>query len=94
MDVVSFAGILWAKSRLLVGVVLAYSLIGTLLTVLMGRRLVRLNYDQLRYEADFRWRAPYMCEITPNRLPSTAGKGRKWNVFAVASGRYCGIITC
>ena len=55
MDVVSFAGILWAKSRLLVGVVLAYSLIGTLLTVLMGRRLVRLNYDQLRYEADFRY---------------------------------------
>src|SRR5215475_9712397 len=55
MDVVSFAGILWAKSHLLVGVVLAYSLIGTLLTVLMGRRLVRLNYDQLRYEADFRY---------------------------------------
>jgi len=52
---VSFAGILWAKSQLLVGVVLAYSLIGTLLTVLMGRRLVRLNYDQLRYEADFRY---------------------------------------
>jgi putative ATP-binding cassette transporter len=55
MDVVSFAGILWAKSRLLVGVVLAYSVIGTLLTVLMGRRLVRLNYDQLRYEADLRY---------------------------------------
>ena len=55
MDLVSFAGILWAKSQLLVGVVLAYSLIGTLLTVLMGRRLVRLNYDQLRYEADFRY---------------------------------------
>jgi putative ATP-binding cassette transporter len=55
MDVLSFSGILWAKSRLLVGVVLAYSLIGTLLTILMGRRLVRLNYDQLRYEADFRY---------------------------------------
>src|SRR6266511_453007 len=55
MDLVSFAGILWTKSQLLVGVVLAYSLIGTLLTVLMGRRLVRLNYDQLRYEADFRY---------------------------------------
>ena len=55
MDVVSFAGILWAKSRLLVVVVLAYSAFGTLLTVLMGRRLVRLNYNQLRYEADFRY---------------------------------------
>lgn len=55
MDLVSFAGILWAKSQLLVWVVLAYSVLGTLLTVWMGRRLVRLNYDQLRYEADFRY---------------------------------------
>ena len=55
MDLVSFAGILWAKSQLLVVVVLAYSAIGTLFTMLMGRRLVRLNYDQLRYEADFRY---------------------------------------
>ena len=66
MDVVSFASILWAESRLLVGVVLAYSLIGTLFTVLMGRRLVRLNYDQLRYELDFVM--PWcMCGIMPNR---------------------------
>ena len=34
---------------------LAYSALGTLFTMLMGRRLVRLNYDQLRYEADFRY---------------------------------------
>src|SRR5262245_47627252 len=55
MEVVSVAAILCASSPLLVGVVLAYPLIGTLFTVLMGRRLVRLNYDQLRYEADFRY---------------------------------------
>lgn len=55
MDLASFTGILWSKSRLLVAVVLGYSAIGTLLTVLMGRRLVRLNYDQLRYEANFRY---------------------------------------
>ena len=55
MDLVSFSGILWAKSQLLVWVVLAYSVVGTLITMWMGRRLVRLNYDQLRYEADFRY---------------------------------------
>ena len=55
MDLASFSGILWSKSVLLVGVVLGYSIIGTLLTVLMGRRLVRLNFNQLRYEADFRY---------------------------------------
>ncbi|HYA14821.1 MAG TPA: ABC transporter ATP-binding protein/permease [Syntrophales bacterium] len=55
MDLVSFTGILWSKSILLVAVVLSYSLVGTVLTVLIGRRLVRLNFNQLRYEADFRY---------------------------------------
>ena len=55
MDLISFTGILWSKSRLLVIVVLVYSLTGTLLTALIGRRLVRLNFNQLRYEADFRY---------------------------------------
>src|SRR5262245_9488972 len=55
MDLVSFEGILWTKSQLLVWVVLTYSVVGTGLTVWMGRRLVRLNYNQLRYEADFRY---------------------------------------
>ncbi|MBI5589768.1 MAG: ABC transporter ATP-binding protein/permease [Deltaproteobacteria bacterium] len=55
MDLVSFTGILWSKSVLLVGVVLGYSLVGTLLTVLIGRRLIGLNFNQLRYEADFRY---------------------------------------
>ncbi len=55
MDLISFTGILWSKSVLLVCVVLGYSLVGTLLTVLIGRRLVGLNFNQLRYEADFRY---------------------------------------
>ena len=55
MDLVSFIGILWSKSIPLVGVVLGYSLVGTAITVLVGRRLVRLNFNQLRYEADFRY---------------------------------------
>jgi len=55
MDLISFTGILWSKSSLLVAVVLGYSFLGTGLTVLVGRRLVRLNFNQLRYEADFRY---------------------------------------
>ena len=55
MDLVSFTGILWSKSILLVCVVLGYSLVGTLFTALLGRRLVKLNFNQLRYEADFRY---------------------------------------
>ncbi|BBO69934.1 hypothetical protein DSCA_38640 [Desulfosarcina alkanivorans] len=40
---------------LLLAVVLGYSLSGTLITALIGRRLVRLNFDQLGYEAGFRY---------------------------------------
>lgn len=55
MDLVSFSGILWSKSTLLVFVVLGYSLVGTGITALIGRRLVKLNFNQLRFEADFRY---------------------------------------
>jgi putative ATP-binding cassette transporter len=64
MDLVSFTGILWSKSVLLVGVVLGYSLAGTLLTVWIGRRLVRLNFNQLRYEADFRYSLVHVRDNT------------------------------
>ncbi len=55
MDLVSFSGILWSKSVVLVIVVLGYSVAGTLITLLISRRLVKLNYNQLRYEGDFRY---------------------------------------
>jgi len=64
MDLISFSGILWSKSVLLVCVVLGYSLIGTLLTVLFGRRLVKLNFNQLRYEADFRYALVHVRDNT------------------------------
>lgn len=64
MDLVSFSGILWSKSALLVAVVLGYSLIGTGITALIGRRLVRLNFNQLRYEADFRYSLVHVRDNT------------------------------
>ena len=64
MDLVSFSGILWSKSALLVGVVLGYSVLGTGLTALIGRRLVRLNFNQLRYEADFRYSLVHVRDNT------------------------------
>lgn len=64
MDLVSFSGILWSKSALLVAVVLGYSVLGTGLTALIGRRLVRLNFNQLRYEADFRYSLVHVRDNT------------------------------
>jgi len=64
MDLISFSGILWSKSVLLVVVVLGYSLVGTLITMLVGRRLVTLNFNQLRYEADFRYSLVHVRDNT------------------------------
>jgi putative ATP-binding cassette transporter len=65
---VTFIGILWFLSGPLklpwigwtvpgymVWAALLYSIVGTWLTEKVGRRLVRLDFDQQRYEADFRF---------------------------------------
>ncbi|NJO54677.1 MAG: ABC transporter ATP-binding protein/permease [Bacteroidales bacterium] len=69
VTLVSFVGILWglsAQAPLMIGgttfaipgylvlAALIYAVLGTVLTHLIGRALVRLNFDQQRYEADFR----------------------------------------
>jgi putative ATP-binding cassette transporter len=52
--VFAFAGVLWSISALLFGVAVAYAALGSLLTVLLGRPLVWLNYTQLDKEANLR----------------------------------------
>jgi putative ATP-binding cassette transporter len=54
MAVLSFSGVLWAISPRLFGVAVLYALAGSAITILLGRPLVRLNYRQSDYEADFR----------------------------------------
>jgi putative ATP-binding cassette transporter len=64
----SFIGILWSVSGSLaipgtaisipgymVWAALLYSIVGTWLTHVVGRPLIRLNFDQQRFEADFRF---------------------------------------
>jgi vitamin B12/bleomycin/antimicrobial peptide transport system ATP-binding/permease protein len=70
VTLVSFGGMLWTLSRgwpltlphldvyvpgLLMWVALAYSLFALWITHLVGRKLVPINFDKLRYEADFRY---------------------------------------
>ena len=52
--VVAFAGVLWSISVLLFAVAVGYAALGSLLTVLLGRPLVWLNYNQLDKEANLR----------------------------------------
>jgi putative ATP-binding cassette transporter len=70
VTLISFVGILWGLSGTLsltvsgrpldipgymVWVALVYAVAGTWLTKLLGRPLIRLNFDQQRFEADFRF---------------------------------------
>ncbi len=55
IDVILFAGILWAISPKVSVYLLLYSFTGTLITILLGKRLIPLNYNLLKQEANFRY---------------------------------------
>lgn len=52
--VVAFSGVLWSISPLLFLIAILYALIGSVSTIKLGKRLIKLNYDQLDKEANFR----------------------------------------
>ena len=52
---VTFFGILWLISRWLAVCLLGYALIGAWLATVIGRRLVIINFNQQRFEADYRF---------------------------------------
>ena len=47
--------VLWSISSRLTFALFGYAAFATTLLIVSGRNLVRINYDQLRYEADFRY---------------------------------------
>jgi putative ATP-binding cassette transporter len=50
----AFSGVLWSISPLLFGVAVGYAVVGSALTVVLGRPLIHLNYTQADMEAFFR----------------------------------------
>ena len=56
MQLVAFSTVLWSISHLLVGVLTAYALTGTVVALfIFGNPLIQMNFWQLRREADFRF---------------------------------------
>lgn len=51
----TFFGILWAISRSLALSLIGYAVLGTWLAIVIGRRLVVINFNQQRFEADYRF---------------------------------------
>lgn len=54
ITVFSFSGVLWTISPKLFLIAVAYALFGSVLTIWLGRPLIRLNYRQSDCEANFR----------------------------------------
>jgi vitamin B12/bleomycin/antimicrobial peptide transport system ATP-binding/permease protein len=50
-----FAGVLWSITPLLLAGAVGYAAFGTLTTILLGRRLVAMDVQQFKKEADFRY---------------------------------------
>lgn len=55
VQLVTFAGILWSITPWLMAAAVGYSLLGTVLSIIIGRPLVGLNVAQLRKEANLRY---------------------------------------
>lgn len=55
IDVISFTGILWSISIPLSIFLIIYAAAGTTVSVIFGRKLIPLNFNQLRLEANFRY---------------------------------------
>ena len=54
ITVIAFSGVLWSISPMLFIVSVVYAAVGSLVMFLLGRPLMRLNYDQLDKEANLR----------------------------------------
>ena len=55
VTLIAFLGVLWAVSGRLVGVLFIYAAVGTAVSMLVGRRLVGLYFNQYQKEATFRY---------------------------------------
>jgi len=55
VTLIAFIGVLWTISGKLVVIMVFYAVVGTALSILIGRKLVRLHYQQYEKEANFRY---------------------------------------
>lgn len=55
VDIISFTGILWSISKELSIFLIVYAILGTTATLVFGQKLVPLNFEQIKKEANFRY---------------------------------------
>ncbi|HEY7330831.1 MAG TPA: SbmA/BacA-like family transporter [Gemmataceae bacterium] len=69
-----FAGVLWSITPLLLVGAVGYAAFGTLTTILLGRRLVGLDVQQFKKEADFRYE---LVRLRENAAPVALLQGEE-----------------
>jgi len=55
IQLIVFIGVLWSISQVLVYLLVAYAALGTIVVVIFGKKLINLNFLQLKREADLRY---------------------------------------
>jgi vitamin B12/bleomycin/antimicrobial peptide transport system ATP-binding/permease protein len=65
LTVLSFSGVLWTISPKLFMIAVLYAIAGSVLTIWLGRPLIRLNYRQSDFEANFRTELIHIRENGP-----------------------------
>jgi vitamin B12/bleomycin/antimicrobial peptide transport system ATP-binding/permease protein len=74
LTVIAFSGVLWSISPLLFAVAVGYAAIGSVLTIVLGRPLVWLNYNQSDQEANLR---SALINVRENAEPVMLGRHEK-----------------
>ena len=88
MTALSFSGVLWSISPKLFLTAVLYALGGSALTIWLGRPLIRLNYRQADFEADFRAELIH----THENARDIAGGGRESAVRERLMARIDGLV--
>ena len=74
LTVLAFSAILWTISKTLTLGLIVYVAIGTVIAIYTGKKMIRIHYNQLRLEADFRYS---MVHVRDNSESIAFYKGEK-----------------
>lgn len=88
LTVIAFSGVLWTISPVLFLVAIVYAAVGTWITFRLGRPLIRMNYDQLDREANFRSSLIHLRENA-----DIVALSRREDLWMLRSSRYLDDLT-
>ena len=80
LTILSFSAILWNISKTLTLGLIIYVTVGTIIAIYTGKKMIKIHYNQLRLEADFRYS---MVHVRDNSESIAFYKGEKREIGSV-----------